>query len=101
MSSDPTYSPAPRGSSPPPRSATAPPAPAAGHLPSPHRPPPEPPPSAPAPETGAAGPSVPRQGRPRSRRLAKEPEAPRPPLTGAQRLLILDAWRRSGLPAGD
>jgi transposase len=44
---------------------------------------------------------LPRQGRPRSRRLAREPEAPRPPLTGAQRLLILDAWRRSGLPARD
>ncbi|HVS35622.1 MAG TPA: hypothetical protein VMS17_08570 [Gemmataceae bacterium] len=35
------------------------------------------------------------------RRLARPPEAPDAPLTAEQRLLLLDAWRRSGLPAGD
>jgi transposase len=34
------------------------------------------------------------------RRLAK-PEESVGPLTGAQRLLLLDTWSRSGLPAGD
>jgi hypothetical protein len=28
-------------------------------------------------------------------------DAPACPLTAEQRLLVLDAWRRSGLPAGD
>ena len=37
----------------------------------------------------------------RVRRLARKPEDPTPPLTGEQRLLLLDTWRRSGLPAGD
>ena len=32
--------------------------------------------------------------------LKAEPVA-RPPLTGEQRLWILDTWKRSGLPAGD
>lgn len=36
----------------------------------------------------------------RSRRLAKK-DASTPPLTAEQRLLLLDTWRRSGLPAGD
>jgi transposase len=36
----------------------------------------------------------------RRRRLAK-PDEPTESLTGAQRLLLLDTWRRSGLPAGD
>ena len=34
------------------------------------------------------------------RRLVKK-EAPASPLTPEQRLLLLDTWRRSGLPAGD
>src|SRR5262249_29126366 len=37
--------------------------------------------------------------RSKSRRLAKPGESE--PLTGAQRLLLLDTWRRSSLPAGD
>ena len=37
----------------------------------------------------------------RSRTLAKSDMARRPPLTGQQRLLLLDTWQRSGLPAGD
>jgi transposase InsO family protein len=39
-------------------------------------------------------------GRRPGRRLIK-PEAKREPLTPQQRLLLLDTWRRSGLPAGD
>src|SRR5207247_2607236 len=41
-------------------------------------------------------------GRPKQggRRLVKK-EAPVSPLTPEQRLLLLDTWRRSGLPAGD
>ena len=38
--------------------------------------------------------------RQRGRRLVK-PAEPTPPLTAAQRLLLLDTWRRSGLPAAD
>lgn len=38
---------------------------------------------------------------PRGRRLAQKPDEPRTPLTAEQRLLLLDTWRRSGLPAGD
>jgi hypothetical protein len=45
-----------------------------------------------------ATPLPPRRSR-RSRRLAKPGESES--LTGAQRLLLLDTWRRSGLPAGD
>jgi transposase InsO family protein len=41
------------------------------------------------------------QQRARGQRLVKQPAAPPAPLTPAQRLLLLDAWRRSGLPAGD
>ena len=37
----------------------------------------------------------------RGRRLAKKPEEPASPLTAEQRLLVLDAWQRSGLPARD
>jgi transposase InsO family protein len=37
----------------------------------------------------------------RGRRLVKPEEVERPPLTGEQRLWILDTWKRSGLPAGD
>ena len=41
-----------------------------------------------------------RLGRQRGRRLVK-PGEPTPPLTAEQRLLLLDTWRRSGLPAAD
>jgi len=41
-----------------------------------------------------------RSGRRRGRRLVK-PAEPTAPLTAEQRLLLLDTWRRSGLPAGD
>jgi hypothetical protein len=55
------------------------------------------------PPADAQGP--PRSSRPRrssrGRRLAPASEAPAPGLTAEQRLLLLDAWRRSGLPAGD
>jgi transposase InsO family protein len=37
----------------------------------------------------------------RGRRLARPDPNPARPLTAPQRLLLLDAWRRSGLPAGD
>jgi transposase InsO family protein len=37
----------------------------------------------------------------RGRRLVQKPATPTPPLTPQQRLLILDTWQRSGLPAGD
>jgi transposase InsO family protein len=42
------------------------------------------------------------QQRPRpGRRLVKKEPRTTPPLTPHQRLLLLDTWRRSGLPAGD
>ena len=37
----------------------------------------------------------------KGRRLVRRDESPRTPFTPEQRLLILDAWQRSGLPAGD
>jgi len=37
----------------------------------------------------------------RGRRLVKKDQAKLPTLTPQQRLLLLDTWRRSGLPAGD
>ena len=40
------------------------------------------------------------RARRRGQRLVK-PESRPAPLTGRQRLLLLDTWRRSGLPAGD
>src|SRR5271168_4435690 len=47
-------------------------------------------------------PELPRLQQPRrGRRLAKKPEEPASPLTAEQRLLVLDAWQRSGLPARD
>ena len=54
----------------------------------------------PEPEAGECTPvSV---GRPRpGRRLVKGTEEPAAPLTAEQRLLLLDTWRRSGLPARD
>jgi transposase InsO family protein len=42
------------------------------------------------------------QGAPsRGRRLVKKADTPNTPLTPEQRLLVLDTWQRSGLPAGD
>ena len=51
-------------------------------------------------------PSLPRRkpmlaGRRAGRALVKPEERRRQPLTAQQRLLILDSWNRSGLPAGD
>src|SRR5579863_3717851 len=40
-------------------------------------------------------------GRRKGRRLVKREEASRSAFTPEQRLLILDSWQRSGLPAGD
>jgi transposase InsO family protein len=40
-------------------------------------------------------------GRARGRRLVKKEQVPAPALTAEQRLLLLDTWQRSGLPAGD
>ncbi len=37
----------------------------------------------------------------RGRRLVQPPGTPAAPLTPQQRLLLLDTWQRSGLPAGD
>ena len=81
--------------------------------------PPRPEPRTPAPETpehlepgdappGWLPPQPPRPlvpprltGPRKGRRLRKPPAEPRRRLTGAQRLLLLDAWDRSGLPAKD
>ena len=41
-----------------------------------------------------------RLGRHRGQRLVKKPAEPTSPLTAEQRLLLLDAWRRSPLAAG-
>jgi transposase InsO family protein len=40
-------------------------------------------------------------GRIKGRRLVKKDQPPAPALTAEQRLLLLDTWQRSGLPAGD
>jgi transposase InsO family protein len=40
-------------------------------------------------------------GQRKGRRLVKPEEPPQPMMTPEQRLLILDTWQRSGLPAGD
>ena len=55
---------------------------------------------------GGAGPTTERRipllgGRRKGRRLVRREETPRTPFTPEQRLLILDTWQRSGLPAGD
>jgi hypothetical protein len=53
------------------------------------------------PAAADAGRELPRLQHPvRGRRLAPKAE-PGPALTPQQRLLLLDAWRRSGLPAAD
>ena len=47
-------------------------------------------------------PRPPRLGQPpRGKRLARPPDSAPLHLTAEQRLLLLDTWRRSGLPAGD
>jgi transposase InsO family protein len=47
-------------------------------------------------------PELPRLQSPRrGRRLVQQPATPPPALTPQQRLLLLDTWQRSGLPAGD
>ncbi len=40
-------------------------------------------------------------GKSKGRRLVKPEVSPQPAMTPEQRLLILDTWQRSGLPAGD
>jgi transposase InsO family protein len=40
-------------------------------------------------------------GRPRGRRLVKKEAAPKPAISAEQRLLVLDTWQRSQLPAKD
>ncbi len=70
---------------------------------------PEPTGSPPNPDSGAANPKPPKlAGHPPAGRTPRPGQAlQKPPATGEntftpeQRLLILDAWRRSGLPAGD
>ena len=55
-----------------------------------------------APQTGDSSPRMPRLGQPpRGKRIRRKSEAPPQTLTAEQRLLLLDTWRRSGLPAGD
>ena len=54
------------------------------------------------PLAGAEAPTLPRPQHPRKgRRLVQKPEASPAALTPEQRLLLLDTWKRSGLPAGD
>jgi transposase InsO family protein len=54
------------------------------------------------PSAGTEAPELPRlQGPPRGRRLVKKPDVPAAPLTAEQRLLLLDTWQRSKLPAAD
>jgi len=50
-----------------------------------------------------SGPVGPARLRPmkRGRRLVKKPDVPKPQISPEQRLLILDTWRRSGLPVAD
>src|SRR5437764_1698308 len=59
----------------------------------------DPPPDGAAALAGYRAPSL--AGRSRGRRLVKPAAKHTPPLTPQQRLLLLDTWRRSGLPAGD
>jgi hypothetical protein len=50
----------------------------------------------------SAPPRLPRLDQPpRGKRLARQTEGPALHLTAEQRLLLLDTWRRSGLPASD
>lgn len=50
-------------------------------------------------DVGWQGPKL--AGRFKGRRLVKKDQASSPPLTAEKRLLLLDTWRRSELPAGD
>ena len=61
-----------------------------------------PPKAAPVEPTGQVRPdsSRPRRQR-RGKRLTLDPKPKRPQYSGEQRLLILDVWRRSSLPAAD
>ena len=61
-------------------------------------------PLTPADDDGAAPPPEPLprlRGNRRGRRLVKKEDTPAPTVTAEQRLLLLDTWQRSGLPAGD
>jgi transposase InsO family protein len=51
--------------------------------------------------TDDAGPRLRLTGRSKGRRLVKQDLPPAPALTAEQRLLLLDTWQRSGLPAAD
>ncbi len=44
---------------------------------------------------------APGTGRKRGQRLVRPEDVQREPFTAEQRLLVLDSWQRSGLPAGD
>ncbi len=59
----------------------------------------------PLPEAPASDPDAPRLPRlthfRKGRRLVRKAEEPSPRLTPEQRLLLLDTWQKSGLPAGD
>jgi transposase InsO family protein len=58
--------------------------------------------SAEEPDEAEIEPRIPlRSGEVKRRRLVRKDNQPRIVLTGAQRLLLLDTWRRSQLPAGD
>ena len=59
-----------------------------------------PPEAVPAEPTGSAESNPPRRRR-RGKRLTKDSTTKRTQYTGEQRLLILDVWRRSSLPAAD
>ena len=57
---------------------------------------------APTPENWEPDPQPPNlKARPRGRAMAKPPEKPVMPLTPQQKILLLDLWNRSGLPARD
>ncbi len=53
------------------------------------------------PFAGARRPPLAGTNKASGRRLVKPQESPQPAMTAEQRLLILDTWQRSGLPAGD
>ncbi|MCE9560978.1 MAG: DDE-type integrase/transposase/recombinase [Planctomycetes bacterium] len=57
--------------------------------------------SAPPPESPTTPGAPPLSGRGPRPGAALKPSTPTDPITPQQRLLILDAWRRSGIPAGD
>jgi transposase InsO family protein len=53
------------------------------------------------PQAGRILPAGPRRRAAPGKRLSPPGDGPASPLTAEQRLLLLDTWRRSGLPAGD